>query len=50
MISLSKLLFCESLLNLNPLAENIEAVIDTVHNAGISLKVARMVPIGVAKG
>jgi len=30
--------------------KDVEAVIDTVHNSGISLKVARMVPIGVAKG
>jgi len=34
-----------------PLAyKDIEAVIDSVHGSGISLKVARMVPIGVAKG
>jgi tRNA-splicing ligase RtcB len=34
-----------------PLAyKDVEAVIDTVHGSGISLKVARMVPIGVIKG
>ncbi|NQU78855.1 RtcB family protein [Candidatus Woesearchaeota archaeon] len=30
--------------------KDIEAVIDTVHEAGISKKVARMVPLGVVKG
>lgn len=30
--------------------KDIEAVIDSVHGSGISLKVARMVPMGVAKG
>jgi len=30
--------------------KDIETVIDTVHKAGISLKVARMVPMGVVKG
>ena len=30
--------------------KDVEAVIETVHGAGISLKVARMVPLGVAKG
>lgn len=30
--------------------KDVESVIDTVHGSGISLKVARMVPIGVAKG
>ncbi len=30
--------------------KDVEAVIETVHNAGISEKVARMVPMGVAKG
>ncbi len=30
--------------------KDVEAVIDSVHGSGISLKVARMVPIGVAKG
>ncbi len=34
-----------------PLAyKDVEAVIDTVHGSGISLKVARMVPVGVIKG
>jgi tRNA-splicing ligase RtcB len=34
-----------------PLAyKDIEGVIDSVHNAGISLKVARMTPLGVLKG
>lgn len=34
-----------------PLAyKDIESVIDSVHKAGISLKVARMVPMGVIKG
>jgi tRNA-splicing ligase RtcB (3'-phosphate/5'-hydroxy nucleic acid ligase) len=34
-----------------PLAyKDIESVIDTVHKAGISIKVARMVPMGVVKG
>jgi tRNA-splicing ligase RtcB len=30
--------------------KDVEAVIETVHGSGISLKVARMVPMGVAKG
>jgi tRNA-splicing ligase RtcB len=30
--------------------KDVEAVIDSVHGSGISLKVARMVPLGVAKG
>jgi tRNA-splicing ligase RtcB len=30
--------------------KDVEAVIDSVHGSGISLRVARMVPIGVAKG
>ena len=30
--------------------KNIDEVIESVHQAGISLKVARMVPLGVAKG
>ncbi len=30
--------------------KNIDQVIESVHQAGISLKVARMVPLGVAKG
>ncbi|MFC1741288.1 RtcB family protein [Nanoarchaeota archaeon] len=30
--------------------KDIETVIDTVHKAGISIKVARMVPLGVVKG
>jgi tRNA-splicing ligase RtcB len=30
--------------------KDIEAVIDSVHKAGISIKVARMVPLGVVKG
>jgi tRNA-splicing ligase RtcB len=30
--------------------KDIEAVIDSVHGSGISLRVARMVPMGVAKG
>jgi len=30
--------------------KDIESVIDTVHKAGISIKVARMVPLGVVKG
>jgi len=30
--------------------KDIEIVIDTVHNAGISKKVARMIPLGVIKG
>ncbi len=30
--------------------KDVQAVIDSVHGAGISLKVARMVPMGVAKG
>jgi len=30
--------------------KDVEAVIDSVHGSGISLKVARMIPIGVAKG
>ena len=30
--------------------KDIENVIDTVHKAGISIKVARMVPLGVVKG
>jgi tRNA-splicing ligase RtcB len=34
-----------------PLAyKDVEAVIDTVHGSGISLKVARFVPVGVIKG
>jgi tRNA-splicing ligase RtcB len=34
-----------------PLAyKDVEAVIDTVHGSGISLKVARMIPVGVIKG
>ncbi|MFH1063782.1 MAG: RtcB family protein [Candidatus Woesearchaeota archaeon] len=34
-----------------PLAyKDIESVIDSVHKAGISIKVARMVPLGVVKG
>jgi tRNA-splicing ligase RtcB len=34
-----------------PLAyKDVESVIDSIHGAGVSLKVARMVPIGVAKG
>ena len=35
----------------SPLAyKDVESVIDSVHKAGISLKVARMVPMGVVKG
>ena len=30
--------------------KDVDLVIDSVHNAGISLKVARMVPVGVIKG
>jgi tRNA-splicing ligase RtcB (3'-phosphate/5'-hydroxy nucleic acid ligase) len=30
--------------------KDVDAVVDVVHNAGISLKVAKMVPIGVIKG
>jgi tRNA-splicing ligase RtcB len=30
--------------------KDVSAVVDVVHNAGISLKVAKMVPIGVIKG
>ncbi len=30
--------------------KDIESVIDSVHKAGISIKVARMVPLGVVKG
>jgi tRNA-splicing ligase RtcB len=34
-----------------PLAyKDVESVVDSVHGAGISLKVARMVPLGVIKG
>ena len=34
-----------------PLAyKDVESVIESVHKAGISLKVARMVPLGVVKG
>jgi tRNA-splicing ligase RtcB len=30
--------------------KDVSAVVDVVHNAGISLKVAKMVPVGVIKG
>ncbi len=30
--------------------KDVEAVVDSVHGAGVSLKVARMVPVGVVKG
>jgi len=30
--------------------KDVNAVVDVVHHAGISLKVAKMVPIGVIKG
>ena len=34
-----------------PLAyKDVEAVVDSVHGAGVSTKVARLVPLGVAKG
>ncbi|RLJ08914.1 MAG: RNA-splicing ligase RtcB, partial [Candidatus Aenigmatarchaeota archaeon] len=30
--------------------KDVDAVVESVHQAGISLKVARMVPLGVIKG
>jgi tRNA-splicing ligase RtcB len=33
-----------------PAYKDVESVVESVHGAGISLKVARMEPIGVAKG
>jgi tRNA-splicing ligase RtcB len=30
--------------------KDVSAVVDVVHNAGISLKVAKTIPIGVIKG